>query len=97
METVKLTAETQRALMNAVRDTVYKVLLERREKWVTGDELAKTFGCFSKSWLKNYGRCLPRTQAIVNTPDGEVKSRWIYPINKIEQMIHDGKIQNLTL
>jgi hypothetical protein len=66
------------------------------ERWLTADELIAQFGCFSKSWLKNYGHLLPRTQAIVCEPDGtEHRSPWCYPCHKIAQMLADGSIKGL--
>lgn len=68
------------------------------ERWLTADELIAQFGCFSKSWLKNYGHLLPRTQAVVTEPDGSSHaSAWCYPMHKINRMLHDNSIKHLKL
>ena len=71
---------------------------ERDEVWVTSGELAKQFGMFTPQWLRMYGSTLPRTRAIVTDQNGiEHKSSWVYPKNKIAQMISRGDIKNLKL
>ena len=66
------------------------------EVYVSGDQLSKQFSCFSKSWLKNYGQCLPRTQTIVTDPDGtEHVGAWTYPLHKIQRMIANNEIKKL--
>lgn len=87
---------TRQAIQAAVEQSVRAALAPSLERWLSADELIKQFGCFSKSWLKNYGHTLPRTQAIVCEPDGtEHRSPWCYPCHKIAQMLADGSIKGL--
>lgn len=66
------------------------------EVYVSGEQLSKQFSCFSKSWLKNYGHCLPRTQTIVTDPDGtEHCGSWAYPLHRIQRMIASNEIKKL--
>jgi hypothetical protein len=68
------------------------------ERWVSGDTLQQHCEIFTRSWLKAYGKCLPRTQAAVQLEDGSVKrTKWIYPLHKIQKMINDGQIKYLSV
>ena len=68
------------------------------ERWVSGDTLQQHCEIFTRSWLKAYGKCLPRTQAAVQLEDGSVtRTKWIYPLHKIQKMINDGQIKHLSV
>ena len=83
-------------VVSEVRKVLKSVFEQNNEVYVSGAQLAKQFSCFSKSWLKNYGQCLPRTQTIVTDPDGtEHVGAWAYPLHKIQQMIANNEIKCL--
>lgn len=68
------------------------------ERWVSGDTLQQHCEIFTRSWLKAYGKCLPRTQAAVQLEDGSVKrTKWIYPLHKIIKMVENGQIKQLSV
>ena len=95
-------ATTKRQLVTLVAQMIAANEQARRDEceeiWVTSGELTKQFGMFTAQWLKMYGSTLPRTQAIVTDQDGiEHKSSWVYPRNKIAQMISRGEIKNLKI
>lgn len=85
-------------VVNELRAVMKDVLECSKEQWVTADQLSAQISCFSKSWLKDYGRSLPRTRAIVTDDDG-VKhlSAWTYPLHRIQRMIRDNEIKFLKV
>ena len=83
-------------IVATVRQTVAEVMEGADEVWLTGDELCKTFGTFTKSWLKRYGHALPRRQPGVTDERGERhESSYLYPRNKIQRMFATGEIEQL--
>lgn len=83
-------------IIATVQRAATRVFEQQQEVWLTGDELCKQFGLFTKSWLKNYGHALPRTQAVVIDEHGEEhRTSWAYPRNRIATMIANGEIKQL--
>ena len=83
-------------IIGTVRKAMTDVLEESQEAWLSGDELCKQFQMFSPSWLKRYGSRLPRTRAVVTDNDGmKHVTGWVYPRNKIQRMVREGKIASL--
>lgn len=84
-------------ILAEVRAAVTATLEMSEEKWLTGDQLAEQFGCFSPSWIAHHGELLPRTQMIFEDKEGnEKRSRWCYPMHKINRMLADGSIKELS-
>ena len=66
------------------------------EKWVTAEVLCEHVGCFTPRWLKDHGQMLGRTRAEWVDKDGvEHKMTYIYPLQKILEMVEDGRIKEL--
>lgn len=85
-------------IVNTVNKTIREMMEQYNEKWLTGDQLCEQFGCFTKGWLKNYGYTLPRTQGVVTDENGEQhRTSWIYPLHRINRMIMDGTIKELSM
>lgn len=79
-----------------VRKVLQSVYETNHEVWVSGDQLASQFSCFSKGWLKIYGHTLPRTRAIVTDDKGkEHASSWTYPLHKIQRMMMNNEMKFL--
>ena len=84
-----------------VKVTVRRAMEEQMEMysevWLTGDELCKTFGSLTKSWLKRYGHSIVgRRQVVVTDENGDRHaSGWLYPKNKIQRMFANGEIEDL--
>lgn len=89
-------AKLRLQIAQEVRAALTQALEGANEVWLTGEQLTKQFGFFTKSWLKTYGHTLPRTQAVVNAKDGEHKTGWCYPQHKIQRMIQNGEIKGLN-
>ena len=71
---------------------------ENEEVWLSKEEFLKQFGMFTDDWLKKYGETLPRTPATVIDKNGaEHSTRFAYPRNKIQAMIRDGRIKQLSI
>jgi hypothetical protein len=91
-----MTREEFMELKGVVRRTMEEQMEMYSEVWLTGDELCKTFGTFTKSWLKRYGHSLPRRQPGVTDERGDRhESSWLYPRNKIQRMFATGEIEQL--
>ena len=91
-----MTREEFMELKGVVRRTMEEQMEMYSEVWLTGDELCKTFGTFTKSWLKRYGHSLPRRQPGVTDERGDrLESSWLYPRNKIQRMFATGEIEQL--
>lgn len=89
-------ARLRAEIMAELRQAMKQSMEVMEEKWLTGEELTKQFGMFTKSWLKTYGHTLPRVQAVVRGSDGEEhRTGWAYPQHKIQSMISDGRIKLL--
>ena len=79
-----------------VRKVLQSVYETNQEVWVSGDQLASQFSCFSKGWLKTYGHTLPRTRAVVTDSTGkEHASSWTYPLHKIQRMMMENDVKFL--
>lgn len=83
-------------IIGEVKRAMAEALREQHEVWLTGDELGKQFGFFTKSWLKTYGQLLPRERVTVNTEDGPHSTGWCYPLHQIQSMIKEGKLRTLV-
>ena len=91
-----MTREEMMELKGVVRRTMEEQMEMYSEVWLTGDELCKTFGTFTKSWLRRYGHVLPRRQPGVTDERGERhESSYLYPRNKIQRMFATGEIEQL--
>lgn len=85
-------------LRSVLHDIIRQELEATEEKWLTADQLIAQFGCFTTDWLKRYGHLLPRTKVSVLKADEVVReTKWCYPMHKINRMLQDGSIRNLTL
>lgn len=85
-------------ICNDVSKAIRLALEGANEVWLTGEELTKQFGMFTRSWIRTYGHTLPRTQAVVTTADGKQHTTgWAYPRNKIQRMIQENKIKDLRI
>ena len=83
-------------IKNVVRHAMEEQMEMYSEVWLTGDELVKTFGTFTKSWLKRYGHALPFKQPRVTDENGETHtSGRLYAKNKIQRMFQTGEIEEL--
>lgn len=79
-----------------VKAAITASLETAEEKWLTPKQLCEQFGCFSADWLHRHGHLLPRTQVVLTDADGkECRSRWCYPMHKINRMLADGSIKEL--
>ena len=91
-----MSKEEMMELKAVVRRTMEEEMELYSEVWLTGDDLAKQFGTFTKSWLKRYGHALPRKHPAVTDETGtKHESSYIYPRNKIQRMIASGEIEKL--
>ena len=83
-------------IKSVVRRAMEEEMEMYSEVWLTGDELVKTFGTFTKSWLKRYGHALPFKQPRVTDENGETHtSGRLYAKNKIQRMFQTGEIEEL--
>ena len=83
----EIVAEVKRAMMESLEVA--------EEKWLTASELCDQFQMFTASWLKTYGKFLPRQRAEVIENGKVTASRWAYPMHKIARMIDNNEIKNL--
>ena len=90
-------------LMACVRAILTRCLHDMRDEneevWLREPEFLKQFGMFSPSWLKEYGKTLPRIKAGVYDENGDYheSGSFSYPRNKIQEMIRDGSIKQLKV
>ena len=85
-------------VVNELRAVMLDVLEASKEQWVSADQLSAQISCFSKQWLKDYGRSLPRTRAIVTDAAGkEHIGAWTYPLHKIQRMLMNNEVKQLKL
>lgn len=83
-------------LKAVVRRTMEEQMEMYSEVWLTADDLCKTFGTFTKSWLKRYGHSLPHRQPQVTDEHGDKHiSGRLYARNKIQRMFATGEIEDL--
>lgn len=81
-----------------VRQAMTEAMELYGERWVSGQELGEQIACFSKSWLRVYGKLLPRMQVVVTEESGdEHKSGWCYPLHRILRMMENGQVKDLRL
>ena len=78
-----------------VKRSMTDILEVANEKWLSGDDLCAQFAMFTPSWLKTYGKFLPRQRAEVTEHGKTTTSRWAYPQHKIARMIAENSIKNL--
>lgn len=85
-------------VVSEMRKVMQDVLEGTNEVWVSGEQLAKQFSCFSKSWLKTYGQSLPRTRTIVTDANGiEHEGAWTYPLHRIQRLMMNNGVKNLKI
>lgn len=92
----QLRNEIRMELRNALGAAMAEAMETSQEKWVSSAELSAHISTLSKSWLKDYGHLLPRTQVVVTDPDGtEHRSPWSYPLHKIQRMMAQNELKKL--
>lgn len=82
-------------IVSEVKRSMTEYLEIANERWLTAEELCAQFGMFTPSWLKQYGKFLPRQRAEVSEDGKRAASRWAYPQHKIARMIADNSIKGL--
>lgn len=88
----EIVAEVKRSLAEV--NEVYQ------EEWLTKEQLCEQFPMFTLSWIKNFGEksAIPRERISVQSEDGSgVRSRFMYPKNKINRLIAEGYFRNLVI
>ena len=80
-----------------VKRSMQEALEVANEKWLSADELCAQFAMFNRSWLKTYGKFLPRQRAEVAEDGRIVVTHWAYPQHKIARMIADGSIKDICM
>lgn len=91
-----LTRDEMTELKSVVRRAMEEQMEMYSEVWLTGDELEKTFGTFTKNWIRRYGHALPRKKPMVTDEQGlQHGTSWLYPRNKIQRMFASGEIERL--
>ena len=89
---------TREAIAQAVTKNVREVMEVYEEIWLTGDQLCREVGFFTKEWLKRYGCALPRERVKVVDIEGvEHHTGWCYPKKKILRMLADGQFRQLSI
>ena len=94
--------ELKREIMATVRiateQATQRVMEMRDERWVSEKELRSKFAFFTPTWMRYYGRLLPRTRPVVTDENGkEHEGSWNYPLNKIAFMVANNEIKNLKI
>lgn len=85
-------------VVNELRAVMTDVLEASKEQWVTADQLSAQVSCFSKTWLKEFGKSLPRTRAIVTDENGiQHMSSWAYPLHRIQRMLLNNEVKQLKI
>lgn len=69
------------------------------EVWLPTNKFLERFGMFTKDWLKEYGKYIPRQRMEVKDREsGTIRtSRYAYPQHLIERLIAEGKLQTLLI
>ena len=93
----KVTTMIDRQLRNEIIAEVRKSLTKANERWVTADTLCQHVEVLTPRWLKSHGQMLNRTRVEWTDDKGKHTSSWMYPLNEIIQMVHDGSIRNLGI
>ena len=85
-------------ILKEVQKAMTMAMLSLQEQWLTGYDLCKQFGMFTKDWLEKYGDILPRKRVKVTHLNGETRgTRWAYPRFEIAKNIADGVYDDLKL
>ena len=89
--------------LNEVKAVVRRAIEEEREMynevWLPANKFLERFGMFTKDWLKEYGKYIPRQRMEVKDREsGTIRtSRYAYPQHLIERLIAEGKLQTLLI
>ena len=79
-------------MMNIVRVAVRNAMEAQEERWVCEEEFLDTFQMFNARWLKDNGKLLPRARVTVIDEDGEHRTRFAYPVHKINNLIENNSL-----
>ena len=83
-------------IINEIRRAEREVHECYEERWVTAETLSQYIETMTPRWLRSHGHLLGKTRQVVTSKDGtETKSPWVYPLNKILRMAHDGELKGL--
>ena len=93
---MKMDAMMRAEIVATVRETMREVLEVAEEVYVTPEQLAERISFLPLEWIRRNGELLPRECASVVANGREVQTRYGYPLHKIERMIAEGKLKNLT-
>lgn len=104
MATVKLDNATSEAIAKVVHaafDEEAKRLMELKEvyeeRWLDSKGLCEQLPALTPYWIKKNGKHLPREFFGSEREDGSMEHpRYMYPLNRIKRMVHEGKFRVLT-
>lgn len=83
-------------VVGEVTRAMAEVMERLEERYVSADELSKTFCFFTRDWLKRFGHMLPRTRVTVRMADGSSRTTgYGYRLHAIERMVADGEFAEL--
>lgn len=83
-------------IVNEIRRAEKEAHEMYEERWVTAETLNTYIETMTKRWLQDHGHLLGRTRQIVTAKDGtQTKSPWVYPLNKVLRMAHEGDLKGL--
>jgi len=86
-------------IVTEVKQTVAEAMEMYNEVWLPTNKFLERFGMFTKDWLKEYGKYIPRQRMEVKDREsGTIRtSRYAYPQHLIERLIAEGKLQTLLI
>lgn len=90
---------TRQAICEAVSREIAKQMEDYTERWLTAEEVCKTFGMISPDWLKRYGHKLPRERMeVTDSKTGKMTaSRWGYPLHRLQRFFAEHENKTITI
>ena len=83
-------------LFSLIQQAVEKVMCSQQEQWVTAKELSERFPIFTADFVKKHGELLPRERMVYEEEGKEVETRFMYPVNTINQLIIKGTFRTAS-
>ena len=87
-----MTKQEKQEIAHVVNEAIRRAMSQYEERWLCEKEFLAQFQMFNHLWLKQNGHLLGRTRVYTNDEEGEHKSCWAYPRNKVQELIMNNKL-----
>ena len=96
-QTLQLDRQTRAMIADTIAKAVRQQMESYEERWVLAQELCELLPALSPDFLRRHGDSFPRKRFVVENDHGTYRSRFMYPLHRIERMISEQHHEDITI